>query len=62
MKLEYDHESTIGLVSLVDKIEPQSRLPSSGQQYNLLHMLAEVAAVPPTIPVNETCQPRPLPR
>ena len=31
-------------------------------QPNILHLLAEVAAAPPIVSVNQTCLPRPLPR
>ena len=31
-------------------------------QTNLLHLLTEVAATPPIVPINDTCVPRQLPR
>lgn len=74
LKLEVDinkedsENTAAGILSLAQMLFPMhnpielTNSPNMTPRTNLLHLLAEVAATPPIIPVDETCAPKPLPR
>ena len=69
LKVEVDtNNNDRGLITFMETIFPLKTthdltdIETENPQANLLHLLTEVAAAPPIIPINDTCTPKKLSR